>query len=58
MLWTWIAVAAAGWLVVAVVVSLILARAVRLRDEREPPAPRGEHQAASSSKHYDRADGV
>lgn len=58
MLWMWIAVAAAGWLVAAAVVSLLLVRAVRLRDERERPAPRGEHQTASSSKHYDRAEGA
>lgn len=56
-MWMWIAVAAAGWLVAAVVVSLLLVRAVRLRDERERPAPRAEHQATSSSKHYDRAEG-
>ncbi len=37
MIWIWVAVGAAVWVLVAITVSLVVCRAVRLRDERERP---------------------
>jgi hypothetical protein len=56
MLWMWIAVGAVAWLLAAVTVSLVICKAVVLRDERERPRPRDERSPVTSSGQRDRAN--
>jgi hypothetical protein len=55
MLWMWLAIGAAAWLLAAVVVGVVLSRVVRLRDHMERPRDRVREPASTSADHRDSA---
>lgn len=55
MLWTWVAVGAAVWVLAALVVGVVLSRMVRLRDHLERPRARSRDAAERDEAHRDTA---
>jgi hypothetical protein len=49
MLWMWVTIGAAVWVLAAVVVGIVLSRMVRMRDDLE--RPRAEVRAPESAAH-------
>ena len=51
MLWMWVAIGAAVWLLAAVAVAIVLSRIVRMRDHMERPRAEVRESSESAAQH-------